>query len=84
MVTSANKNWMPLVSDYDIDHSLTKSLVNIGKEALLTVKTHKFKSFLILSLLLGTYKTYGLYKAFVDMTGGTTEKKSDDDTQNQG
>ncbi len=46
---------------------------SIGWDALSAVRKHKFKSIVLALLLYGTYKTYGLYRSFKEMTSGMSD-----------
>ena len=59
---------------------VTQTLMNalylvrkLGWDALSAVGRHKFKSLILALLLYGTYKTYGLYRSFKEMTSGMSE-----------
>ena len=46
---------------------------SVGWDALSAVRRHKFKSIVLAILLYGTYKTYGLYRSFREMTSGMSD-----------
>jgi len=50
-----------------------KLVRKLGWDALSAVGRHKFKSLILALLLYGTYKTYGLYRSFKEMTSGMSE-----------
>ena len=45
----------------------------VGWDTLSAIRRHKFKSVVLVVLLYGTYKTYGLYRSFKEMTSGMTD-----------
>lgn len=53
-----------------LDQSLTNSLANAGRYVYLMAMRHKIKTGVLIACLMGTYKTYGFYRTFREMTGG--------------
>ena len=45
----------------------------LGWDTLVVIGRHKFKSIILALLLYATYKTYGLYRSFKEMTSGMSE-----------
>jgi hypothetical protein len=70
-------NSNPLVSPkhvitVDLERSFTKSLYKLLSLLLSTAKNHKWKTMLLLATLIGSWKTYGFYRTFRQMTGALT------------
>ena len=62
----------PTTATIDLETSITSSVLNAGLYVYQTAMKHKFKSGLLIACLMGTYKTYGLFKTFRDITGGVS------------
>lgn len=77
----------PLVSPkhvitIDLERSYTKSLHKLLSSLLSTAKNHKWKTMLLLATLMGSWKTYGFYRTFRQMTGAlTSDTKADDSSR---
>jgi hypothetical protein len=67
-----NNEVQPSVSAI-VERTYVQLLKNVGWDALSVVRRHKFKSIVLAFLLYGTYKTYGLYRSFKDMTSGMSD-----------
>jgi len=55
------------------DSAVLQFLKKLGWDGLSAINRHKFKSVILAILLYGTYKTYGLYKSFKDLTSGMSD-----------
>jgi hypothetical protein len=57
-----------------LDQTLANSLANAGSYVYLMAMRHKIKTGVLVACLMGTYKTYGFYRTFKEMTGGLSSE----------